>query len=338
MGTYYRETWYNVSLKLRVQLAEMKYSLTKGLLEEARARLKISEEELLPAFSYRSMHAGTMDIKFIDKFTKKMMVQDYFQAFTDYMIAKLEYERLLLALKQQELSEGPKRPSMSAGRLQESVPRGPTGMTPQSHLLESTQPSVIRIEPTKEGIRKALFEAEKKMLVIEDDPQAQSLLRAASEAADKMVEKSIVDVNTNPSEKTLRVLFVDLSTSQWLGSEQEDSLTEEAMKAAVRCTKILKDKAEKDFRRIPTKENFKKFYNKIALHQAVGGLDENPLYGINRLLPPGKYPVVSGDSLSKISTKYYGSPGYWDVIYVNNVGLIGKNPDVIRPGITLDIP
>ena len=338
MGTYYRETWYNVPLKLRVQLAEMKYNLSKRLLEEARTRLQNSEEEFPPANSYSPMHAGAPNIKFIDEFTKKMMVRDYFEAFKNYMIAKIEYERLLTALKQQELSEGPKQPSLSARGAPAGAPRGPIGMTPQSSPKESTQPSAIRIEPTKAGIRKAFFEAEKKMLVNEDDPQARSLLKAAGEAADKMVEKSIVEVNANPSEKNLRVLFVDLSVSQWLGSELEDWLTEEAMKAAVRCTKIIKDKAEKVFRRVPTKENFKKFYNKIALHQAVGGLDENPLHGISRLLPPGKYPVVVGDSLSKISEKYYGSPGYWDVIYVNNVGLIGNNPDVIRPGITFDIP
>ncbi|MHC4583101.1 MAG: LysM peptidoglycan-binding domain-containing protein [Planctomycetota bacterium] len=338
MGTYYRETWYNVSLKLRVQLAEMKYNLAKRLLEEARTRLKNSEEELSPANSYRPMHAGAPNIKFIDEFTKKMMVRDYFETFKNYMVAKLEYERLLTALKQKELSEGPKQPSLSARGAPVGAPRGPIGMTPQSSPKESTQPSSVRIEPTKAGVRKALFEAEKKMLVNADDPQARSLLKAAGEAADKMVEKSIVEVNENPSEKYLRVLFVDLSVSQWLGSEREDWLTEEAMKAAIRCTKILTDKTEKEFRRVPTKKNFNEFYNNIALHQAIGGLYEDPLYRVKRLLPPGKYPVVVGDSLSKISEKYYGSPGYWDVIYVNNIGLIGNNPDVIRPGVTLDIP
>ena len=340
MGTYYRETWHNVSLKLRVQLAEMKYSLAKTLLEEARARLQNSEEELSPANSYRPMHAGAPDIKFIDEFTKKMVVQDYLEAFKNYMIAKLEYERLSAALKKQQLSAGPKRPLLCPRGAPEGTPRGPVGITPQSlpEPESKTQPSSIAVEPTKKGIKKALLEAEKKMLVNEDDPQVQSFLKAASAAADKMFEKSIVEVNANPSEKTLRALFGDLSASQLLGSEQEERLTEEAMKAAVKATKILKDKTEKEFRHVPTKDNFKKFLNKMALHQFVGGSDEDPLRGVNRLLPPGKYTVIPGDSLSQISEKYYGSPGYWDVIYLSNLGLIGNNPDVIRPDIMLDIP
>jgi len=340
MGTYYSENWHNASPKLRVQLAEMKYSLAKTLLEEARARLQNSEEELSPANSYRPMHAGAPDIKFIDEFTKKMVVQDYLEAFKNYMIAKLEYERLSAALKKQQLSAGPKRPLLCPRGAPEGTPRGPVGITPQSlpEPESKTQPSSIVVEPTKKGIKKALLEAEKKMLVNEDDPQVQSLLKAASAAADKMVEKSIVEVNANPSEKTLRVLFGDLSASQLLGSEQEERLTEKAMKAAVKATKIIKDKTEKEFRRAPIKRNFRNLLNKMALHQFVGGSDDDPLKGVNRLLPPGKYPVIPGDTLSKISEKYYGSPGYWDVIYLANLGLIGKNPDIIRPDITLDIP
>lgn len=294
----------------------------------------------MPANSYRPMHAGAPDIKFIDEFTKKMVVRDYLEAFKNYMIAKLKYERLSAALKKQQLSAGPKRPSLCPRGAPEGTPRGPVGMTPQSlpEPESKTQPSSIVVEPTKKGIKKALLEAEKKMLTNEDDPQARSLLKAASAAADKMVEKSIVEVNANPSEKTLRVLFGDLSASQLLESEQEERLTEEAMKAAVKGTKILKDKTEKEFRRVPKKENFRKLLDKRALHQLVGGLDEDPLHGVNRLLPPGKYTVIPGDSLSKISEKYYGGLGYWDVIYLTNLGLIGNNPDVIRPGITLDIP
>lgn len=340
MGTYYRETWHNVSLKLRVQLAEMRYSLAKTLLEEARARLQNSEEEITPADSYKPMHKGAPNIKFINELAQKMLVQDYLYSFKNYMIAKLEYERLSAALKKQQLSEGPKRPSLCPRGAPEGTPRGPVGITPQSppEPESQTQQSSIVVEPTKKGIKKALLEAEKKMLKNEDDPQAQSLLKAASEAADKMLENSIDRLNANPSEKNLRVMLGDLAASQLVGSEQEERLTEEAMKAAVNATKIIKDKTEKEFRHVPTKENFKKFLSKMALNQLVGGSDEDSLRGVNRLLPPGKYPVIPGDTLSKISEKYYGSPGYWDVIYLSNLGLIGNNPDVIRPDIILDIP
>ncbi len=340
MGTYYRENWHNASLKVRVQLAEMRYGLAKALLEEARARLQNSREEVTPADSYKPMHKGAPDIKFINELSQKMLIQDYLNAFKNYMIAKLEYERLLAALKKQQLSEGPKRPSLSPRGAPEGSPRGPVGLTPESppEPESQTQQSSIVVEPTKKGIKKALLEAEKKMLKNEDDPLAQSLLKAASEAADKMLENSIAQLNENPSEKNLRVMLGDWAASQSLGSEKEERLADEAMKAAVKATTIIKNQTEKEFRRAPIKENFRNLLSKMALHQFVGGSDEDPLKGVNRLLPPGKYTVIAGDTLSKISEKYYGSPGYWDVIYLSNLGLIGKNPDVIRPGITLDIP
>jgi len=341
MVKYYSENWYNLPLTRRVQLAEIRYSLAKTLLEEARGRLQNSQEELSPANSYRPMHAGAPDIKFIDEFTKKMVVRDYLDAFKNYMIAKFEYERLSASLEKQQLSASSKRPSLCPRGTPEGTPRGPVGMTPQSPPEPESSPqasSISVVEPTKKGIKQALIEAQKKMLAKEDAPQVQSLLKAASKAADQMLEKSINEVNANPSEKTLRVLFGDLSASQLLGSEQEEQLTDAAMKAAVKATKIIKDKTEKEFRYVPTKENLRKLLSKMALHQLVGGSDEDPLHGVNRLLPPGKYTVKPDDSLSKISEKYYGSPGYWDIIYLANYGLIGKNPDVIRPGITLEIP
>lgn len=340
MSTYYRETWHNLPLTQRVQLAEMEYILEKSLLEEARSSLRDYKEELTPADSYKPMYKGAPNVKFIDEFTQKMVVRDYLDAFKNYMIAKQEYERLLAALKKQKLSAGVKQPSLCPRGAPEGTPRGPVGITPQPPPEDEskTQPPSIVVKPTKIDIKKALLEAEKKMLANEDDLQAQSLLKAASKAADKMLEKSIDEVNANLSEKTLRVMFGDLAASQLLGSEQEERLTDEAMKAAVKATKIIKDKTEKEFRSVPTKENFRKLLNKMALHQSVGGSDEDPLHGVNRLLPPGKYRVIQGDSLSKISEKYYGSPGYWDVIYFSNFGLIGNNPDVIRPDITLDIP
>jgi LysM repeat protein len=340
MGTYYGETWHNMPLTQRIQLAEMKYNLAKSLLEEARSRLRDYKEELTPADSYRPMQKGAPNVKFTDEFTQKMVVRDYLDAFKNYMIAKQQYERLSATLKEQQLSAGPKRPSLSPRGAPQGTPRGPLGVIPQSppEPESKMQPSSIVVEPTTKGIKKALLEAEKKMLANKDDAQVQSLIKAASKAADKMLEKSIDKVNANPSEETLRVMFGDLAASQSLGSEQEERLTDEAMKAAVKATKIIKGKTEKEFRRVPTKENFRKLLNKMALHQSVGGSDEDPLHGVKRLLPPGKYTVKPGDSLSKISEKYYGSSGYWDVIYLSNLGLIGNNPDIIRPDIILDIP
>jgi nucleoid-associated protein YgaU len=52
------------------------------------------------------------------------------------------------------------------------------------------------------------------------------------------------------------------------------------------------------------------------------------------------YTVVSGDSLSLISQKFYGSQSASGVqkIYYSNMATIGANPNVIYPGQKLYIP
>jgi nucleoid-associated protein YgaU len=49
------------------------------------------------------------------------------------------------------------------------------------------------------------------------------------------------------------------------------------------------------------------------------------------------YTVQAGDSLWKISEKFYGDGNQWRRIYEANKGLI-KDPDVIHPGQTFTIP
>jgi len=52
---------------------------------------------------------------------------------------------------------------------------------------------------------------------------------------------------------------------------------------------------------------------------------------------PRTYVVVSGDSLSKIAKREYGSADKWHQIYEANRDII-KNPDLIFPGQTLHLP
>ena len=47
---------------------------------------------------------------------------------------------------------------------------------------------------------------------------------------------------------------------------------------------------------------------------------------------PARYTVVKGDSLSKIAKKHYGNGNLWKKIYSANRGVIGENPDLIKPG------
>jgi nucleoid-associated protein YgaU len=52
---------------------------------------------------------------------------------------------------------------------------------------------------------------------------------------------------------------------------------------------------------------------------------------------PRMYVVQSGDSLSKISKKFYGDANSWKRIFEANKDIV-KNPDLIQPGWKLRIP
>ncbi|MFL5599223.1 MAG: LysM peptidoglycan-binding domain-containing protein [Gemmatimonadaceae bacterium] len=49
------------------------------------------------------------------------------------------------------------------------------------------------------------------------------------------------------------------------------------------------------------------------------------------------YTVKSGDSLSKIAKRFYGSASKWTKIHAANADKI-PNPDLIHPGLQLTIP
>lgn len=49
------------------------------------------------------------------------------------------------------------------------------------------------------------------------------------------------------------------------------------------------------------------------------------------------YVVVPGDNLTRIAERFYGN-SHWQGIYAANVGVIGGNPNLIRPGQHLVIP
>ena len=51
-----------------------------------------------------------------------------------------------------------------------------------------------------------------------------------------------------------------------------------------------------------------------------------------------EYTVVSGDNLSAISEKHYGTQAKWKEIYEANKETIGDNPSLIRVGQVLKIP
>lgn len=51
----------------------------------------------------------------------------------------------------------------------------------------------------------------------------------------------------------------------------------------------------------------------------------------------GRHTIVSGEYLSKIAREH-GTPGGWKAIYALNLGVVGRNPDLVYPGQVLVLP
>jgi len=51
-----------------------------------------------------------------------------------------------------------------------------------------------------------------------------------------------------------------------------------------------------------------------------------------------EHTVASGDTLSGIAQKHYGSQAKWKAIYEANKEVIGDNPNLIRVGMVLKLP
>ena len=98
----------------------------------------------------------------------------------------------------------------------------------------------------------------------------------------------------------------------------------------------LQDAAESTFRRNPKAANFDKFLRSRSLTQQLGGSDQPKRQGWKSANTT--HTVASGDTLSGLSKKYYGNPGFWDFIYLENYGSIGDNARSLKIGVELRIP
>jgi Flp pilus assembly protein TadD len=98
------------------------------------------------------------------------------------------------------------------------------------------------------------------------------------------------------------------------------------------------DSAESNFRQSPTAANFDKLLGVKQLTMQAGGSLREKSAGCRGAKPGTIHTVSKGDSLAGISRQYYGSPGHWDIIYLENSKIIGKSPKYLKVGLKLVIP
>lgn len=82
-------------------------------------------------------------------------------------------------------------------------------------------------------------------------------------------------------------------------------------------------------------------YKPMQAKTAVAGVSVSPKMAsraASNVSKPTAHIVVAGESLSLIAKKIYGDMSKWPQIYEANKSVIGKNPDLIKPGQKLVLP
>jgi DNA repair exonuclease SbcCD ATPase subunit len=192
---------------------------------------------------------------------------------------------------------------------------------------------ILKRNPTKSNARNALREMEIPLLLRGQcrTGACESAFDTLNSAGKKWVEEAKQKFKREPTVANAKAMLNDAAAAALIGYDDcsgvSDSLNEGAEK--------MRKNADQSFRRNPTVENFK------AMEQAdivCGQLSIEPLKpsGMRQVAPGTMHEVMPGDTLAKISQRYFGSPGYWDVIYKNNRNVI-KDPNITVPHTRLKI-
>lgn len=160
---------------------------------------------------------------------------------------------------------------------------------------------------------------------------------AALQIESLQVLSRFVDIlNANPSIKNVDTVLNEMELPMLLGADSPGGECDKAFKALGNASVKLQNEAESKFRTNPTTDNLDSFLQSRGLTQKLGGNAEIKREGWRSV--GTTHPVVSGDTLSGISQKYYGKPGYWDIIFLENYGVIGDDIKMLKQGTELKIP
>jgi nucleoid-associated protein YgaU len=143
---------------------------------------------------------------------------------------------------------------------------------------------------------------------------------------------------TNPSGKNIGAVLKQLEDTLLLGGDSSGGACHRAFQALTIAGGKLDTKAETAFRKNPKVENFVKLLHARESDMLLGGNIKWKPDGWRPAKPGTVHVVAKGDTLSGISQRYYGSPGYWDVIYLENSQIIVDDPDDLKVGWNLKIP
>ena len=177
--------------------------------------------------------------------------------------------------------------------------------------------NLLRLDNTESAMRDVLNQLADTMVLGGGDPKvAQRAMLALTDAGKENLEKAKRTLSQAPSNKNARQLIRAAANLELLG---DSSGTAIAVQQTLQWAESNKDAAEKRFRSIPSTENLRTMMRaEITCVEMGGKAIDDPPRGLKRVKSGTQHPVKSGETLSGISLKYYGSYSYWDVLVRGN--------------------
>lgn len=205
----------------------------------------------------------------------------------------------------------------------------------------------------REGLRLALMQSNARKIRKKNRVAARRVLKDAekrggltSDEEEKLVQYMQASlrgalrlVNGNPSRGNIKFALGTLGDLMLVGGSE--GACNEAFRALADAAVRRYRRVEKRFRKNPSPDNFKRMMKAYAEGSLLA--DESMEFpmrpaGLKVNWPEKQHTVKAGDTLESISKEYYGSPGFWDLVYIANYGIIGDNHRRLRPHIVLLIP
>ena len=157
-------------------------------------------------------------------------------------------------------------------------------------------------------------------------------------AAGKRVKFAVSMLHDDCKPENVRMVLMTSKEAALLGNELA---VQAGMTAVSNATVSMRKKSEVEFRKAPTMDNFHDFMDLMRQEQLVAGTEfelDNPK-GLPHLPSGIVHTVRPTETLQDISRRYYGSPGFWDVIVFRNFEKFRGLPDPtkVSPGMILRI-
>ncbi|MDH3349944.1 MAG: hypothetical protein OEM60_05075 [Gammaproteobacteria bacterium] len=144
--------------------------------------------------------------------------------------------------------------------------------------------------------------------------------------AEQTLRTFVAVLDENPSRANVKSVLRSLADLMLVGGSEASEKA--AFGALGRAAEKRYRRGEERFRRNPTKANFRLMMRSLAEGQVLGAeFAESPPRpaGWVPAQPGTMHRVAPGETLKDISQIYYGSPAYWDIIYLDNIRVVGNN-------------